>query len=74
MYCMFEQSQTLDDKGEIDMAKLIENLEHYDEEVQNIGLNMGRRCLRPRGRDKCERAFWYHKCWKTTDPKHYFLV
>lgn len=74
MYCLFEQEQVLDDKGELDMMKVIDRLDDLDVSVQNIILNMGRRCVRPpRGKDKCERAFWYHKCWKAADPIHYYI-
>lgn len=57
------------DNGEIHLEKLALHLEQYDDEIQEIAFHMGRRCLRPVGDHPCEVAFWYHKCWKTYDPK-----
>lgn len=63
----------LDSSGEVHLEKLAEHIEQFDDDIQNIFISMGRRCLRPQGDDSCERAFWFHKCWKQADPKHYFL-
>lgn len=69
MFCLFEEAGALDENGEIHLEKLATHIEQYDEEIQNIAFHMGRRCLRPVGENSCERAFWYHKCWKSYDPK-----
>lgn len=74
MYCMFEEADLVSETGEVHLEKIATHVEMLDQEIQNIALNMGRRCLRPVGDDKCEKAFWFHKCWKTADPKHYFLI
>ncbi|XP_031628634.1 pheromone-binding protein-related protein 6-like isoform X2 [Contarinia nasturtii] len=75
MYCVFEVLELINDQGQLFIMKLADHIEsNYDEEVQNIAFQMGRKCLRPEGENNCEKAFWYHKCWKTRDPVHYFLI
>uniref|UniRef100_A0A182LXA5 Uncharacterized protein n=1 Tax=Anopheles culicifacies TaxID=139723 RepID=A0A182LXA5_9DIPT len=71
MECMFRLTNVTDDRGELHMLKL---LEHVPPEYEEVALRMGVRCTRPKGKDLCERAFWYHKCWKLADPVHYYLV
>lgn len=66
---MFEEAKVLDDKGEVHLEKLATHIEKLDKEIQDIAMNMGRKCLRPQGETQCERAFWFHKCWKTADPR-----
>ena len=69
MYCVFELLELMNDKGQLFVMRLADHIEsNYDDEVQSIAFNMGRKCLRPEGDNNCERAFWYHKCWKSTDP------
>lgn len=42
---------------------------NYDEEVQKIAYQMGKKCLHPPDNENnCEKAFYYHKCWKQNDP------
>lgn len=74
MHCLFHEAHLYNDKGELHFEKLQTHIEKLDEEIQDIAFHMGRKCLKPVGDNQCERAFWYHKCWKTNDPKHYFLV
>lgn len=70
MFCIFEEAGVwMADKQELHLEKLSLHLEEYDDEIQEIAFHMGRRCLKPQGEDNCEKAFWYHKCWKTYDPK-----
>lgn len=57
------------EKNELHLEKLSLHLEEYSDEIQEIVYHMGRRCLKPQGDNNCEKAFWYHKCWKTYDPK-----
>uniref|UniRef100_A0A240PK07 Uncharacterized protein n=1 Tax=Anopheles christyi TaxID=43041 RepID=A0A240PK07_9DIPT len=71
MDCMFRLTNVTDDRGELHMGKLLEHVPH---EFEDIALRMGVKCTRPKGKDVCERAFWFHKCWKTSDPVHYYLV
>lgn len=66
---MFEEAKVLDDKGEVHLEKIATHIEKLDKEIQDIAMNMGRKCLRPQGDTQCERAFWFHKCWKTADPR-----
>lgn len=58
----------MDDKGDLHLETLATHIEKLDKEIQDIAFNMGRKCLKPQGDNQCERAFWYHKCWKTADP------
>lgn len=74
MNCIFHEAKVVDDNGEVHLEKIQTHVEKLDKEIQEIVINMGRKCLKPQGDTQCERAFWYHKCWKSADPKHYFLV
>lgn len=69
MNCVFHEAEVVDDKGEVHLEKLAAHVDKIDEELQDIAYNMGRKCLRPVGDSQCERAFWFHKCWKSADPK-----
>lgn len=69
MYCLFKEGGAIDDNGEIHLEKLSDHIERFDEETQMILFNMGRRCLKPKGDNLCEKAFWFHRCWKTADPR-----
>ncbi|XP_053658260.1 general odorant-binding protein 83a-like [Anopheles marshallii] len=71
MDCMFRVTNVTDDRGELHMLKL---LEYVPPEFEDIALRMGVRCTRPKGKDVCERAFWFHKCWKISNPVYYYLA
>uniref|UniRef100_A0A182PIX8 Uncharacterized protein n=1 Tax=Anopheles epiroticus TaxID=199890 RepID=A0A182PIX8_9DIPT len=71
MQCMFRLSNVTDDRGELHLGKMFE---FVSVEFEDITLRMGARCTKPKGKDLCERAFWFHKCWKTSDPTHYYLA
>lgn len=75
MHCIFEAMDLWGDDDKLHIMKMADHLEeHYDEEIQDIAIRMGRKCVRVEGENKCDRAFWYHKCWKTQDPKVSFLL
>lgn len=74
MACVFREGKVVDDEGHLHLEKLAVGVEQFDAEVQSIAINMGKKCLTPEGNTPCDTAFWYHKCWKTSDPKHYFLI
>lgn len=65
MQCLFEKFRYTDDKGELHLGKVMDSI---PEEYEDIALKMGSKCLKPKGKTLCERAFWFHKCWKTSDP------
>lgn len=70
MFCVFEEAGLwMADRQELHLEKLTLHIEEFDEEIQEIAFHMGRRCVKPQGDNNCEKAFWYHKCWKTYDPK-----
>lgn len=69
MDCLFKEAHVVDEKGDLHLEKLATHVEKLDEEIQMIAINMGRKCLKVQGANQCERAFWYHKCWKSADPK-----
>lgn len=69
MDCLFKEGKVVDDNGEVHLEKLATHIEKLDDEMQLIAIHMGKKCLRPQGDNQCERAFWYHKCWKSADPK-----
>lgn len=65
MQCIFEKVRFTDDKGELHLGKVLDSI---PEDFEDIALQMGLRCTKPKGNTLCDRAFWYHKCWKTADP------
>ncbi|XP_058061938.1 general odorant-binding protein 83a-like [Anopheles bellator] len=71
MDCLFRTLDLTDTKGEVHLGKLMETIKPEFESVQ---LRMGSRCTKPKGKDLCERAFWFHKCWKMADPVHYHVI
>lgn len=66
MYCVFDETDVLHEDGEVHLEKLLDRL---PDSMHDIAVNMGKRCLYPKGDTKCERAFWLHRCWKQADPK-----
>lgn len=73
MSCIFHEGKLVDDDGHLHMEKLSAGIAQLDAEVQDIANAMKTQCMKPEGNTHCETAFWYHKCWKTADPRHYFL-
>lgn len=70
MFCLFKLGGFVNQKSDLDIYKLIDYIgQTFEREAQDIFMNMGRRCMRPQGNNQCERAFSFHKCWKTQDPK-----
>lgn len=61
----------MQENGELHLEKVVVAI---PKSIEMIFLHMAKRCLYPQGDNQCERAFWFHKCWKTADPKHYFLA
>lgn len=66
MYCVFDETDVLHEDGEVHLEKLLDRM---PDSMHDIAVNMGKRCLYPKGDTKCERAFWLHRCWKQADPK-----
>lgn len=73
MDCLFKEARVVDENGELHLEKLATHIEKLDDEIQLIAIHMGKKCLRVQGANQCERAFWYHKCWKSADPKVTFF-
>lgn len=71
MSCIFHETNVVDDTGHVHLEKLLKSL---PERMHDIAFSMGKKCLYPVGDNMCEKAFWLHKCWKTQDPVHYFLI
>lgn len=65
MYCIFDEADVLHDDGEVHLEKVLDLL---PDSMHDIALNMGKKCLYPKGDTNCERAFWLHSCWKKADP------
>lgn len=68
MSCLFHEMEVVDDDGNVHLEKVQDAFGDNDE-MHLILLNMGKRCLYPKGDSLCERAFWLNKCWKNADPK-----
>nr|AKB92821.1 odorant binding protein 2b [Zeugodacus tau] len=71
MYCVFEETDVLHEDGEVHLEKILDSL---PESMHVIALHMGKKCLYPKGDNKCERAFWLHRCWKEADPNQYLPI
>lgn len=75
MACLFQECNVVDAEGHLHLDKLMAGIEAaLSKEVQDIAVNMGKKCLRAEGTTACETAGWYNDCWKKSDPTHYFLV
>lgn len=76
MNCVFDKLDLVNGKGELLVMRLADHIDsNYNEEVRGIAYQMGRKCLVPPDDvDHCEKAYFYHRCWKERDPKHYFLI
>lgn len=66
MNCLFHEARVVGDDGEVHIDKLHDYL---PDSMSDIALNMGKKCLYPKGETQCDRAFWLHSCWKKADPK-----
>ncbi|CAD7090618.1 unnamed protein product [Hermetia illucens] len=71
MNCLFHEAGLVNDDGQVDLEMLYAML---PDNLKEIALNMGKQCMTPQGDNLCEKAWWFHQCWKKADPKHYFLV
>lgn len=54
MDCLFKEARVVDDNGELHLEKLATHIEKLDEEIQMIAIQMGKKCLRPKGESKDE--------------------
>lgn len=68
MNCMFHEMEVVDDRGHVHLEK-VQDAYGDNEEMHLILLNMGKRCLYPKGDTLCDKAFWLNRCWKRADPK-----
>ncbi|GAB0088167.1 Pheromone-binding protein-related protein 6 [Sergentomyia squamirostris] len=71
MNCLFHEFEVVDDTGHVHFEKLFDRL---PESMRDIALPIIKNCMEPVGANLCEKAYWLHKCWKTQDPRHYFLA
>lgn len=74
MQCIFVEAKAVDENGEVHLEKLQTHIDSLDEEIRNIAIHMGKKCLYPQGETLCDKAFWFHKCWKTADPKVFYSI
>lgn len=68
MNCLFHEMEVVDERGHVHLEK-VQDAYGDSEEMHLILLNMGKRCLYPKGDTLCEKAFWLNRCWKQADPK-----
>lgn len=59
----------VDENGDVHLEKIHTHVDKWDEEIRLIAKNILSQCTHPVGDNLCEKAFWFHKCWKTADPK-----
>lgn len=70
MRCLFEDTKTIDENGEVHIERIHTHIDQLDEEIQHIARDLVNKCdSKPEGGDDCEKAFSYHKCWRLEDPK-----
>ncbi|KAM8705268.1 hypothetical protein ACLKA7_009690 [Drosophila subpalustris] len=70
MNCLFHEFEVVDDNGDVHLETLFHSVPHS---VRDNLIAMSKHCIHPVGDTLCEKAWWFHQCWKKADPKHYFL-
>uniref|UniRef100_A0A182Q4B9 Odorant-binding protein 2 n=1 Tax=Anopheles farauti TaxID=69004 RepID=A0A182Q4B9_9DIPT len=72
MYCMFRMHNVTRPDGEVDPIDVYHAI---PKRFNSIALKVLVNCrnAEQEGKDLCERAYLTHKCWKATEPQHYFL-
>ncbi|KAL5283418.1 Obp83b family protein [Megaselia abdita] len=70
MNCLFHEIKVVDDNGDLHLEKLQALI---PDDFMEIAMNMGKTCKNPEGETLCDKAWWFHQCWKKNDPYHYFL-
>uniref|UniRef100_A0A182NL76 Ig-like domain-containing protein n=1 Tax=Anopheles dirus TaxID=7168 RepID=A0A182NL76_9DIPT len=72
MHCMFRTHNVTRPDGEIDPIDVYHAI---PKRFNEIALKVLVKCrnTQQEGNDLCERAYRLHKCWKETEPQHYFL-
>ncbi|XP_055524378.1 pheromone-binding protein-related protein 6-like [Wyeomyia smithii] len=71
MECLFRNFNVTKPNGDVD---LIEVYHAIPKELNSVALKVLNKCRDiADGSTRCERAFSLHKCWKQTDPLHYYL-
>ncbi|XP_055384795.1 pheromone-binding protein-related protein 6-like [Condylostylus longicornis] len=71
MNCLFHEIQVVDANGDVHLEKLYKKI---PDNLKDIALKMTEKCIHPEGDTLCQKAWWFHQCWKKADPVHYFLV
>nr|WOL43273.1 odor-binding protein 83a [Phortica okadai] len=70
MNCFFHEINVVDDNGDVHFEKLFYTVPGT---VRDLLMEMSKDCVHPQGDNLCEKAWWFHQCWKKADPVHYFL-
>ncbi|XP_058813897.1 general odorant-binding protein 83a-like [Topomyia yanbarensis] len=71
MECMFRQFNVTKPDGDVDMIGVYHAI---PKQLKTVALKVYNKCRDVvDGGTLCERAFSHHKCWKQTDPDHYYL-
>ncbi|XP_034662964.1 general odorant-binding protein 83a [Drosophila subobscura] len=71
MNCFFHEIEVVDDNGDVHLEKLFATVPLS---IRDKLMEMSKDCVHPEGDSLCQKAWWFHQCWKKADPKHYFLV
>lgn len=69
MDCIFKEADLVDENGDVHLEKIHTHIDKWDDELRDIAKNMLNKCIHPEGPNACEKAFYFHKCWKSHDPK-----
>nr|AWY62809.1 odorant binding protein [Liriomyza trifolii] len=70
MNCLFHEIEAVDENGDVHLEKLFDML---PTKLRTLLVEMSKDCKHPEGDTLCQKAWWFHQCWKKADPVHYYL-
>jgi len=65
MNCLFHEFEVVDDNGDVHLETLFHSVPHS---IRDKLIAMSKHCVHPEGDTLCQKAWWFHQCWKKADP------
>lgn len=66
MNCLFHEFEVVDDNGDVHLDTLFHSIPHS---IRDKVIGMSEHCTDPEGDNLCQKAWWFHQCWKKADPQ-----
>lgn len=66
MNCLFHEFEVVDDNGDVHLDTLFHSVPHS---IRDKLIGMSEHCTHPVGDNLCDKAWWFHQCWKKADPQ-----